>query len=117
MQLLYFARRDKKAVDVVAKLDSNQTTSICLPIHDIKPFLDSIPPIAVQKIMGMQGKRQMDWQLYLENFANYDDFKGKLLRRGYKGLPSSISPMIYSGKEIIKLSLGQPKKMLQKRKN
>ena len=117
MQILYFARRDRKAVDVVAKLDSQQIASVCLPIHDIKPYLDTIPPAAVQKIMTMQTKRQMDWQLYLENFANYEDFKAKMIRRGYRGLPSSISPMIYAGPEITKLASGQTKKMLQKRKN
>ena len=117
MQILYFARRDKKAVDVVAKLESKQINSICLPINDIKQYLDTIPPAAIQKIMNMQNKRQMDWQLYLENFNGYEDFKMKLARRGYKGMPSSISPMIYSGKEMAKLALGQPKKMLQKRKN
>jgi hypothetical protein len=117
MQILFFGRRDKKAVDVVAKLDSPQTSSVCLPIHDIKPFLDEIPPSAVQKILTLQGKRQMDWQLYLENFLNYEDFKAKLTRRGYRGMPSSLSPMVYSGKQIAKLDSGIQKKMLQKRKN
>jgi hypothetical protein len=117
MQVLYFARRDKKAVDVVARLNSSDTVSQPLAIHDISEFSLQIPANHLQKISLLQSKKVMDWQLYLENFKDHKDFIQRLDRRGYKGLPNAINPLVYSGEEIKKINFAIPKKMLQKRKN
>jgi hypothetical protein len=52
----------------------------------------------------------------VENFKDYDDFVNRMTQRGYKGLPNTISPILFrSDKEIVKPNMPTSKKMLQRK--
>ena len=118
MQILYFARRDKKSVEICAVARTESTFSESKMVDDIRDIGGSMPASTLQKIQILQGKKIMDWQLYVENFKDHQDFVQKLARKGYKGLPSTLNPLI-SGfqNEFQKIAQKPVKTMLRKKQN
>jgi|688.fasta_scaffold517221_1 hypothetical protein len=116
MQLVYFGRRDKKAIDVVGLCPSDVHKSIPYQLDNLLLHRENIPVEHFQKLQIWQQKMVMDWQLYVENFKDYDDFVNRMTQRGYKGLPNTISPILFrSDKEIVKPNMPTSKKMLQRK--
>jgi hypothetical protein len=118
MQLVYFGRRDKKAIEVVGLCPSDVHESIPYQLDNLSLHRETIPVEQFQKLQIWQQKMVMDWQLYAENFKDYDDFVSRMTLRGYKGLPNTISPILFRGdKEIVKpITSTTSKKMLQRKR-
>jgi len=118
MQVLYFARRDKKCVEVLATGANRENFSYPETIDKISVINGDIPANILQKIENLQNQRVMEWQLYLENFKDHQDFINRLGRRGYKGLPSTLTPLLYGTmSEFKSLKSKQPRVMVQKKRN
>lgn len=116
MQVLYFARRDKKSVEVCAVAPSLTKISEAVMVDDINQIHGSMPLHVLQKVQILQSKKIMDWQLYIENFKDHQDFVLRLTRKGYKGIPSTLTPII-SGmqNEFQKIEYKPAKTMLRKK--
>jgi hypothetical protein len=58
----------------------------------------------------------MDWQLYVENFEDVQDFEKKMKARGYKSIPAGVTPLVYSSRtQIIDAKTPVIKTMVQKK--
>ena len=118
MQFIYFGRRDRKAVDIVGVASTNETFSEAYQMDDIQQHKNNIPPDKLQKLIMWQRSRLMDWQLYVENFKDFNDFREKLTKRGFKGLPNYGSPLLFhAGEPVVYLSAPSQKTMLQKKRS
>ena len=85
-------------------------------MDDIIKHKDNIPADKLQKLMSWQRSRQMDWQLYVENFKDFQDFLTRLTGRGYKGLPNYGNPILFNASEqVVGLKSPVKKIMLQRK--
>lgn len=116
MQFIYFGRRDRKAVDIVGIAATNDVLSETYQMDDISKHKDNIPADKLQKLIMWQRNKLMDWQLYVENFKDFNDFREKLAKRGYKGLPNYGNPLLFSASApIVELNCPVKKTMLQRK--
>ena len=118
MQFIYFGRRDRKAVDIVGIAPTNETFSEIYQMEDISKHKNNIPPDKVQKLIMWQRNRLMDWQLYVENFKDFNDFREKLVKRGFTGLPNYGNPLLFHASEaVVQISAPSQKTMLQRKRS
>jgi hypothetical protein len=105
-------------VEILAIGSSQQNFSNPETIDNISQINGDISADILQKIESLQNQKIMEWQLYLENFKDHQDFINKLSKRSYKGMPSTLTPMLYGTmNEFKNLKYKQPKVMLQKKIN
>jgi len=112
MQFLYLARRDKSAVELIGTYKNNSTASSPSRIQSIHnlPLSDKNK---FELINYYEQKKQL-WEIFIENFANFADFRKKLFERRYKNIPANADPKLFNGKdEILKLDVKSQKIMLQ----
>lgn len=115
MQILYFGRRDKKSVDVIAVIRGNHPDANETHIDNVKDYIDRIPADFFHRIATLQNKRKMDWQLCVMNAKSSEQFLGNLAKMGYSGIPSTTTPLIYSSTTtILDIHTPENKKMLKK---
>ena len=112
---LYLARRDKKAVRVLAKAQGR-------PVHANRvENLDSIglPPDWSIKIKQTVYDNRMLWELWVESCDDYEKLRAALTSRGYSNVPASTQPeMRISRMEVPILnmnSIPKAKTMMKKR--
>lgn len=118
MQFIYFGRRDRKAVDIVGIAPTEAILSEVYQMDDIAKHKDNIPADKLQKLIMWQRNRLMDWQLYVENFKDFNDFREKLTKRGFKGLPNYGNPLLFNAPApVVELNKPANKTMLQRKRS
>jgi hypothetical protein len=60
-------------------------------------------------------KRKMNWEMFVGNFSNVDDFKNKMLKQGVKSVPSNNIPKFVNEKEFFSFNKQFKKTMLQRK--
>jgi len=109
---LYLAKRDKKGIQIIAKLLS----------RDLDPTkLDNIKRLALPeswegKIYSYLEQNKLYWEPWLQTNDNFDDLKNSLKKRGYSDIPSNGQPMIPVVPQIV-ININnftKQKKMIQK---
>ena len=114
MQYLYIARRDKSAVEIIGifKNQSKASSPQIIPsvhllaVDDKKKF---------ELTNYYENKKQL-WEIFLENFENFVDFRNRMTERRYKNIPASGDPKLFhEGSEIMKLENKKQKVMLQRK--
>ena len=116
MQLLYLGRRDKSSVQIIGLIWGSHSPCEPVQIDNLKEYLDRIPADFYGRILSIQQQKRMDWQLYVENFEDIQDFEKKLKARGYKSIPAGVTPLVYSSRtQIIDAKPPTIKTMVQKK--
>lgn len=112
---LYLARRDKKAVRILAKAQGKNVMANRLENIDHL----NLPADWSAKIKQTVFDNRMLWELWIESFDNYEQLKAALLGRGFSNIPMSPQPeMRISMKEVPNLNLSRipvAKTMIKKR--
>lgn len=112
---LYLARRDKKAVRVLAKAQGKNVMANRLENIDHL----NLPADWSTKIKQTVHDNRMLWELWIESFDDYEQLKAALLGRGFSNIPMSPQPeMRISMKEVPNLNLSRiatAKTMIKKR--
>lgn len=117
MQILYCARRDKSAVEIVGTMSTDSKISNPIIFICKKENMLSLPEKIQFDIQRYYHPKKMLWELFIQNFASYDDFYKNLSSRGYKGIQNSNRPRIFSfNKQLIEIKPTKQKIMLRKNK-
>jgi hypothetical protein len=115
MQYLYLARRDKKAVELLGVFNNSQNKSNLVRVHNI----ESLKLTAEQKFLleNYYLDRKMMWELLIEDFSDFTDFRNQLSARRYDNLPRHMAPKFFTGNQpLTTISYEKPKTMLQRKK-
>lgn len=110
MQIIYFGRRDKSTVDIIGVIRGRHAPSEPYAIDNLKNHIDRIPADFYNRIVTMQHNRRMDWQLYAMNCTSAQEFFENMKKMGFKGLPSSLTPLVYSSATTV-IDMPENKKM------
>ena len=115
MQILYCARRDKSAVEIVGTMSSESKQSHPAIFICKKENMLNLPEKIQFDIQRYYHPKKMLWELFIQNFVNYDDFYKNLSARGYKGIQNSSRPIIFnSNKQLTEIKQIKQKVMLRK---
>lgn len=114
MQYLYLARRDKSAVELIGVYRNASPISSPTRVNSIHTL-----PISDKDKFELnnyyENKRHM-WEIIVEDFANFADFRKRLAERRYQNIPSNADPkLFYEKTELLKLQSHKPKIMLQRK--
>lgn len=85
---LYLARRDKKAVRILAKAQGKNV--MANRVENIDHL--TLPVDWSNKIKQTAFDNRMLWELWIESFENYQQLKAALTSRGYSNIPMSPQP-------------------------
>jgi hypothetical protein len=109
------ARRDKKAVELLGIFNNSQEKSNVMRISNFSALQLS----EEQKFLleNYYFDKKMMWELIVEDFSDFSDFRNKLIARKYDNLPRHMAPKFFtSNQPVAKTFYQQPKIMLQKKK-
>jgi len=112
---LYLSKRDKKGVQIIAKLLCREINPI--PLANIK--LLSLPPSWEGKIADIIEQNKIYWEPWVQTASTFDDLKFNLKIRGYSNVPVNGSPMILITPQVLVNVNNFPKQknMVQKKTN
>ena len=95
--LLYLAKRDKKGVQILAKLLCREINPIAL--SNIKIL--SLSPSWEGKIADTIEQNKIYWEPWVQTAATFDDLRLNLKARGYSNIPVNGQPMILVTPQVI----------------
>jgi len=98
MQILYLARKDKRAVKILGVCNSETNLSHKLMVLDIDKIFANLDENLKFNLINFSNQNKMDYDLFLQNFSSFDEFKIELSRYGYKGLPNSLNALFFTQK-------------------
>lgn len=115
MQFLYMARRDKSAVELLGVFANEQNNSMPFRVNALSTL--SLQPDQHFALENFYADKKMMWELIVEDFEGFQDFRDKLEKRRYDNLPRSATPKLFQGTKPLKsISQNKPKIMLQRKK-
>jgi len=115
MQIIYFGKRDKSTIDIIGLIRGIHSTSEPYAIDDLKNHIDRIPTDFYHRIATMQHNRRMDWQLYAMNCVSPQECLEHLQNLGFKSVPSSLTPLVYSSTTpVVDIPSNKKPSMIQK---
>ena len=115
MQYMYLARRDKSAVELLGVFSNKEKSSDPRRIHSIQSL--HMEDKYIFKLANYYEDKKMMWEIFLENFEDFDDFRKKLFKRRYENIPTHAAPKLFNSKNpIMELKENKPKIMLQKKR-
>jgi len=85
---LYLARRDKRAVRILAKAQGKNV--MANRVENIDQL--TLPTDWSNKIKQTTFDNRMLWELWIESFDSYEQLKAALTNRGYSNIPMSPQP-------------------------
>ncbi len=94
---IYLSKRDKKGVRILLVFSSQE--HIPERVTDLTKL-----PIEInvrKKLEQIIYDERFNWEPWIESAKTYDDFKVKLRKRGYIGIPMSSQPEIYSEVQVV----------------
>lgn len=114
MQFLYMARRDRTAVELLGVFENKEVSSNQSRISKLSSL--NLSPENLFKLENFYTDKKMMWELIVENFTDFDDFRNNLKKRRYDNLPVHAGPKLFNEKkEVISVPNKKPKVMLQKK--
>lgn len=87
---IYLARRDKKAVRLLAKAVGKDI--MANRINDLNGL--GLPENWLTVIKKTSHENRMLWELWIESFQDFEKFKAALYGRGYSNIPMNPQPEI-----------------------
>lgn len=87
---IYLARRDKKAVRILAKAAGKNV--MANRVEDLSQL--GLPENWLAKINNIAHENRMLWELWIESFDNFEELRAALYTRGYSNIPMSPQPEI-----------------------
>jgi hypothetical protein len=118
MQILFYERRDKTFVEIIATANNNfhdGDSKIVLSIDDIAHNLSFEKKIELEELFD---KRRMHWEMFVGNFASVNDFKNRMLKKGIKSVPQNVLPKFINQKEFFEFQQKKiSKTMIQKKQS
>ena len=110
------ARRDKSAVELLGVFSNDQTHSNPTRINSLSAL--NLKPDQQFRLENFYADKKMMWELIVEDFVDFNDFRNKLEKRRYDNLPRHAAPKLLQGQAPLKnISQATPKVMLQRNKN
>lgn len=110
---LYLGRRDKKGVQILAKLLCRDLSPIKL--SNIKVL--SLPSSWEGKLSDMIEQNKIYWEPWLQTNDTFEDLASNLKIRGYSQLPANGQPMISIIPKLIVNVNNFPKQKIMVQKN
>lgn len=107
----YLAKRDKSAVRLLCRFLSQKQSPERVVSLDNLPIEENFKKVLNQTLF----ESRLEWELWKETFINYEDFKSKLKKRGYKGIPISSQPEIINSSFIFLDKISPSTVMLRKK--
>lgn len=116
MQFLYMARRDKSAVELLGTFQNKQTASSPYRVNKFSSL--NLQPDQQFALENFYSDKKMLWELIVEDFSGFQDFRDKLAKRNYDNLPRHATPKLFQGSTPLKsISQNTQKIMLQKKQS
>jgi len=106
---VYLARRDKKGIKILTTFLSQ--SHIPERIRDITTI--PLDAAVSQKIAQSIYDERLNWEPWIESASTYEEFKNRLKKRGYLGIPLSSQPLFYTENLVINTVINK-KVMIQK---
>jgi hypothetical protein len=94
---LYLAKRDKKGVQILAKLLCREINPIAL--SSIKIL--GLPPSWEGKIADTIEQNKIYWEPWVQTAETFDEIKLNLKARGYSNIPVNGNPMILITPQVV----------------
>lgn len=111
---MYLARRDKSAVELLGVFLNKEKTSDPKRIYDVNSL--RMDDKYVFQLSNYYEDKKLMWEIFIENFANFEDFRKKLLQRRYGNIPNHTAPKLFNlNNPILELKENKPKIMLQRK--
>ena len=108
MQILYLARKDKKAVKILGVCNSDTKLSSRMMIMDFDKTFQNFDENLKFNLSNFSHQNRMEYDAFLQNFSNFEEFKIELSRYGYKGLPNSLNALFFNQKNDVYKFKSQP---------
>jgi len=99
MQFLFLARRDRKHVEVLGVMQNKSIFSEKKLIANPMEALAKIDDENKFKVTNYAFSKRMDYDLFIQDFANFDHFKQSMLSQGFKGIPTGLQPLFFTFNE------------------
>lgn len=110
---VYIAKRDKQGIKLLWNTNIDKEVSpMRLENFNLLGFNNDFQ-LEIQKVIK---KNKMNWDVWIETAANYQELRNSLISRGYKSVPGFHTPKLSQIKKIKEMNIGGINKAIGKLK-